>query len=100
MAKNKRGTNTKSTQGSGGSSKQANKKSGGTIPIEKTRFMPGENQAENCQKLIDHLTNEVLGEKGMGSKTACLPQEEKEHQSDKPSLRVPDESKKDDPDYD
>ena len=40
------------------------------------RFMPGENQAENYQKLIDHLTNKVLGEKGMGSKMACLLREE------------------------
>ena len=88
MPTNKKGTNTKSTQGSGGSSKQANKKSGGTIPIEKMRFMPGENQAENYQKLIDHLTNKVLGEKGMGSKIAYLLQEEKEHQFDKPSLKV------------
>ena len=76
MPKNKKGTNAKSTQGSGGSSKQASKKSGGTIPIEKMRFMPGENQAENCQKLIDHLTNKVLGEKGMGSKIAYLLQED------------------------
>ena len=98
MPKNKKGTNDKSTQGSGGSSKQANKKSGGTVPIEKMRFMPGENQAENCQKLIDHLANKVLGEKGMGSKIAHLLQEEEECQFDKPSLKVPDESKKDDPD--
>ena len=62
------------------------------------RFMPGENQAENHQKLIDHLTNKVLGEKGMGSKIAHLLQEEEEHEFDKPSLKVPDESKKDDPD--
>ena len=60
--------------------------------------MPGENQAENCQKLIDHLANEVLGEKGMGSKIAHLLQEEEEHQFDKPSLEVPDESMRDDPD--
>ena len=72
---------------------QASKKSGGTVPIEKMRFMPGENQAENCQKLIDHLTNKVLGEKGMGSKTAHLLQEEEECEFDKPSLKVPDESK-------
>ena len=63
MAKNKKGTNTKSTQGQGGSGKQGSKKSGGTAPIEEVRFMPGENQAENCQKLIDHLTDKVLGER-------------------------------------
>ena len=87
IGQNKKGTNAKSTQGQGGSSKQGSKKSGGTVPIEKMRFMPGENQAENCQELIDHLANEVLGEKGMGSKIAYLLQEEEEHEFDKPSLK-------------
>ena len=34
--------------------------------MDKMLFMTGENQAEKHHKLIEHLTNEVLGKKEMG----------------------------------
>ena len=54
MGKTNKGDKTKTTQGKGGSSKQGSKKTGGGIPVEKMRFVPGENQAENYQRLIEH----------------------------------------------
>ena len=63
------------------------------------KFMPGENQAENHQRLIEHLANKVLGEKGMGSKIAYVLQEEEEFEFERPKLKVPDPSKKDDDDH-
>ena len=58
------------------------------------RFMPWENQAENYQRLIEHLSNKVLGTSGMGSKTAHILREEEEHEFEKPKLQVPDPSEK------
>ena len=96
MGKTNKGDKTKTTQGKGGSSKQGSKKTGGGIPVDKMRFVPGENQAENYQRLIEHPSNKVLGISGMGSKIAHILREEEEFEFEKPKLKFPDASKKED----
>ena len=40
--------------------------------MDKMLFMTGENQAEKHQKLIEHLTDEVLGKKEMGMRMSHI----------------------------
>ena len=71
-------------QGSTGGNSNRNKKKSSTIPIDKLKFAVGDSQAENVERLVEHLAKQAL--KDYGKKMAYILQNEAEYPMPAPKL--------------